>query len=211
MLFVCFKFEFFFLPFLKWFVNWRLIKVLSVSQFDRFVEWSEIHCLNIFFYGGFIHSDTLAASKTSLRSGSATTGMPFIDDTLLWCPDNDGRMVDISACLQVHKSTTRIAPRFPLSKMKTKIITEFWVKCFNSLQDATGVNVSNNQNQEIPGSSCDLSSLDPLCNDSEEILRQLVENPFDVDSFFTEFNGADVKVSIKYTLLTSTQNRMKRL
>lgn len=71
--------------------------------------------------------------------------------------------------------------------------------------------MSNNQNQEIPGSSCDLSSLDPLCNDSEEILRQLVENPFDVDSFFTEFNGADVKVSIKYTLLTSTQNRMKRL
>lgn len=61
-------------------------------------------------------------------------------------------------------------------------------------QDATGVNVTNNQNQEIPGSSCDLSSLDPLCNDSEEILRQLVENPFDVDSFFTEFNGADVKV-----------------
>lgn len=28
--------------------------------------------------------------------------MPFIDDTLLWCPDNDGRMVDISACLQVR-------------------------------------------------------------------------------------------------------------
>lgn len=64
-------------------------------------------------------------------------------------------------------------------------------------QDATGVNVTNNQNQEMPGSSCDLSSLDPLCNDSEEILRQLVENPFDVDSFFTEFNGADVKVRIK--------------
>lgn len=55
--------------------------------------------------------------------------------------------------------------------------------------------MTNNQNQEIPGSSCDLSSLDPLCNDSEEILRQLVENPFDVDSFFTEFNGADVKVN----------------
>lgn len=54
--------------------------------------------------------------------------------------------------------------------------------------------MTNNQNQEIPGSSCDLSSLDPLCNDSEEILRQLVENPFDVDSFFTEFNGADIKV-----------------
>ncbi|XP_026464240.1 ecdysone-induced protein 74EF [Ctenocephalides felis] len=26
--------------------------------------------------------------------------MPFIDDDLLWCPDNDGRMVDLSSCLQ---------------------------------------------------------------------------------------------------------------
>lgn len=74
------------------------------------------------------------------------------------------------------------------------------LSCVSQIQDATGVNVQNNQNQEIPGSSCDLSSLDPLCNDSEEILRQLVENPFDVDSFFTEFNGADVKVS--FTLST---------
>lgn len=26
--------------------------------------------------------------------------MPFLDDDLLWCPDSDGRMVDLS-CLQV--------------------------------------------------------------------------------------------------------------
>lgn len=42
---------------------------------------------------------TLAVSLT--RGGVASGAMPFIDDTLLWCPDNDGRMVDISACLQV--------------------------------------------------------------------------------------------------------------
>lgn len=57
----------------------------------------------------------------------------------------------------------------------------------------------------MPGSSCDLSSLDPLCNDSEEILRQLVENPFDVDSFFTEFSGADVKVSISFRCYTESE------
>lgn len=28
--------------------------------------------------------------------------MPFIDDDLLWCPDNDGKMVDLSSCLQVR-------------------------------------------------------------------------------------------------------------
>lgn len=27
--------------------------------------------------------------------------MPFIDDELLWCPDNDGKMVDLTQCLQV--------------------------------------------------------------------------------------------------------------
>lgn len=71
----------FFLPF----------AVTKIFKTDLFTE----------YFVGVNYSNTLAASKTSLRSGSATTGMPFIDDTLLWCPDNDGRMVDISACLQV--------------------------------------------------------------------------------------------------------------
>lgn len=29
------------------------------------------------------------------------SNMPFIDDELLWCPDNDGKMVDLTQCLQV--------------------------------------------------------------------------------------------------------------
>ncbi|XP_059620323.1 ecdysone-induced protein 74EF-like [Phlebotomus argentipes] len=90
--------------------------------------------------------------------GSAAVAMPFIEDELLWCPDNDGRMVDISACLQ----------------------------------DAVTANTTN-QNQEVAGGSCDLSSLDPLCNDSDEILRQLAENPFELDSFFSDFSAVEVK------------------
>lgn len=62
------------------------------------------------------------------------------------------------------------------------------------IQDAVTGTGSNQPNQEIAGSSCDLSGLDPMCNDSEDILRQLAENPFELDSFFTEFNGVDVKV-----------------
>lgn len=31
--------------------------------------------------------------------------MPFIDDELLWCPDNDGKMVDLTQCLQVSPSS----------------------------------------------------------------------------------------------------------
>ncbi|CAG2065049.1 unnamed protein product, partial [Timema podura] len=31
--------------------------------------------------------------------GQTPVVMPFIDDDLLWCPDNDGKMVDLSQCL----------------------------------------------------------------------------------------------------------------
>lgn len=51
----------------------------------------------------------------ALRGGAAIGGgaMPFIDDALLWCPDNDGRMVDISACL-------------PVSMMNIKVVIEMF-------------------------------------------------------------------------------------
>nr|CAD7416653.1 unnamed protein product [Timema poppensis] len=32
--------------------------------------------------------------------GQTPVVMPFIDDDLLWCPDNDGKMVDLSQCLE---------------------------------------------------------------------------------------------------------------
>lgn len=62
-------------------------------------------------------------------------------------------------------------------------------------QDAVAATGSNQQSQEIAGNSVDLSVLDPLSNETEDIMRQLVENPFELDSFFTDFNGVDVKVS----------------
>lgn len=62
-----------------------------------------------------------------------------------------------------------------------------------------GSNGNNNQ-QDLANNSCDLSALDPLCNDSEEFLRQLAENPFELDSFFTEYTGVDVKVRFKTKL-----------
>lgn len=67
----------------------------------------------------------------------------------------------------------------------------YFILKFLDLQDPT---IANNHSQEPSNFTCDLSSLDPLCNDSEEILRQLAENPFDVESFFTEFSSNDVKV-----------------
>lgn len=52
-----------------------------------------------------------------------------------------------------------------------------------------------NNQQEMNGNPFDLGNPDPLCNDSDELLRQLSENPFELDTFFTDFSTADIKVS----------------
>lgn len=44
--------------------------------------------------------------------------MPFIDDELLWCPDNDGKMVDLTQCLQ--------------ASTKMSILLKFYGFCLNS-------------------------------------------------------------------------------
>ncbi|XP_058838934.1 ecdysone-induced protein 74EF-like isoform X1 [Topomyia yanbarensis] len=83
--------------------------------------------------------------------------MPFIDDDLLWCPENDGRMVDLQACLQ----------------------------------DANGAN----QQTDTGGNGCDLNNLEEsLCNDSDELLRQLTENTFELEQFFQDFPVTEIKV-----------------
>lgn len=54
---------------------------------------------------------------------------------------------------------------------------------------------SANQNQDMNG-GCDLATLEQL-NDSDDLLRQLTENTFELDSFFTEFSAAEIKVSTR--------------
>jgi hypothetical protein len=41
---------------------------------------------------------------SSTEKFAAISIMPFIDDDLLWCPDNDGKMVDLS-CLVIASVT----------------------------------------------------------------------------------------------------------
>lgn len=53
----------------------------------------------------------------------------------------------------------------------------------------------NNQTQDLV--NCDLVNLQSLnCNDSEsdELLRQLTEDTFELETFFSEFSAADIKV-----------------
>lgn len=65
----------------------------------------------------------------------------------------------------------------------------------------------NNQNQDLV--NCDLANLESLsCNDSDELLRQLTENTFELETFFSEFSTADIKVRKSDC---ATQKQMKYL
>jgi hypothetical protein len=45
--------------------------------------------------------------------------------------------------------------------------------------------------------NCDLANLESLnVNDSDELLRQLTENTFELETFFSEFSAADIKVKL---------------
>lgn len=61
------------------------------------------------------------------------------------------------------------------------------------MQQAQSTTSTQQQNQDLV--NCDLGNLESLnCNDSEELLRQLTENPFELDTFFSELSAADIKV-----------------
>uniref|UniRef100_A0A182Q653 Uncharacterized protein n=1 Tax=Anopheles farauti TaxID=69004 RepID=A0A182Q653_9DIPT len=110
-----------------------------------------------YFLNHKLSDPTLALA--SLRGGSAIVAMPFIDDELLWSPDNDGRMVDLQACLQTESNQTA------------------------------------SQTAELANGGCDLNTLDdPLDNDSDELLRQLTENSFELEQFFQDFPATEIKV-----------------
>ncbi|XP_057326972.1 ecdysone-induced protein 74EF isoform X1 [Microplitis mediator] len=45
---------------------------------------------------------------SSLVPKEESSNMPFIDDELLWCPDNDGKMVDLTQCLQENNAAQSV-------------------------------------------------------------------------------------------------------
>ncbi|XP_049314755.1 ecdysone-induced protein 74EF isoform X2 [Bactrocera dorsalis] len=92
--------------------------------------------------------------------------MPFIDDALLWCPDNDGRMVgglDIAPCMQEEA--------------------------------ATGNNNENgNESTQLDERNTELNSLEPLCTESsDELFRQLSESNFEIESLLSDLATVEVK------------------
>ncbi|RZF39952.1 hypothetical protein LSTR_LSTR002355, partial [Laodelphax striatellus] len=94
---------------------------ILVFIFGKIVPRRQLSCFgssfkNIEIYQATTQSGTLAFLKPGPPLGTGGMGgmgggpmggagpppavMQFIDDDLLWCPDNDGKMVDLSNCLE---------------------------------------------------------------------------------------------------------------
>lgn len=161
--------------------------------------------------------------------GDALVPMSFIEDDLLWCPDNDGRLVDIASCLDGTTTTNGNEPQGQVignglpgggggggqvgnnSSVPPNPQTATSILAAN-LNNNNNNNTSNHNHNNISSSSsssscnassttvvataCDLANLDSLEGEPEEILRQLAENPFEIEYFFSDMPGVEVKEEI---------------
>jgi hypothetical protein len=122
--------------------------------------------------------------------------MPFIEDELLWCPSNDGRMVGDFQGIQVTPLKLSSNSSHEINPIQNP--TSFQDMSDGAQQgqpqsQPQEIQPTTNQNQDLE--NCDLANLESLnVNDSDELLRQLTENTFELETFFSEFSTADIKV-----------------
>lgn len=95
-------------------------------------------------------------------------GMPFIDNDLLWCPDNDGKMVDITSCLQ---DADGVPIGHPSSATGT--LGEL------SQSDLTSLVPSLQEEPEQMG--------------DEDLFKQLNDPSFEIENLLNEFNSTEIK------------------
>lgn len=156
--------------------------------------------------------------------------MSFIEDELLWCPDNDGRLVDIASCLdgnnpngngqqsnavstqsQMGANSNGLISNNPGSgaQQSNSAVTNVVLAAMEQQLQQQQLSDSNNNISSSssngdggggPGGGggessvhCDLANLDNLDGEPEEILRQLAEHPFEIEYFFSDMPGVEVK------------------
>ncbi|GJQ74591.1 Eip74EF [Trypoxylus dichotomus] len=124
-------------------------------------------------YKSLCRSTAVAGTQAEGDPSPMSLAMPFIDNDLLWCPDNDGNMVDLSACLQDAASVA--------------------VGQQNSATNSAATTSNSGGLGELTQS--DLSSLVPSLQeepeqmgDTEDIFKQL-SVPFELDNFLDEINN----------------------
>ena len=117
--------------------------------------------------------------------------MPFIDDDLLWCPDNDGRMVDLS-CLVSKLHTT-----FSLGGVWILFLFPFeQTTAQNGQQAAMHVQMNHGEfsSDLTELSHADLNGLVSEIDDGEgdDIFKQF--GNFELDNIFAEFDEKVLKL-----------------
>jgi E74-like factor 1/2/4 len=102
-------------------------------------------------------------------TSSMSLAMPFIDNDLLWCPDNDGKMVDLSACLQDAASVA--------------------VGQQNTATGGLGELSQSDLSSLVPPMPEEQTHM----GDNDDIFKHLTDPSFELDNLLNEFNTHDIK------------------
>ncbi|CAD1479678.1 unnamed protein product, partial [Heterotrigona itama] len=129
--------------------------------------------------------------------------MPFIDDELLWCPDNDGKMVDLTQCLQVGPSSKN-----QFCNRKSKSLTRLYR--LSHQESSTG--------QSVEFSPMELSALvgtpaapNMPAEEGEGMAGVTGEEPFDtLDTFLRELQADLAEASQPTSTTTSATPSCRR-
>ncbi|EDW41901.1 GM24321 [Drosophila sechellia] len=121
--------------------------------------------------------------------------MPFIDDALLWCPDNDGRLVgglDLGTCIaddSTANGTENLNPSIqsagnpnnPQQSVGGEVLVSV-ESAGNELNGAAARNVN--------------VVVEPLCggDSSDELFRSFSESNFEIESLLSDLATVEVKV-----------------
>uniref|UniRef100_A0A6P4DWU4 Ecdysone-induced protein 74EF-like n=1 Tax=Drosophila rhopaloa TaxID=1041015 RepID=A0A6P4DWU4_DRORH len=122
--------------------------------------------------------------------------MPFIDDALLWCPDNDGRLVgglDLGTCIADDSTVTgtenlnpsiqsAVNPNNPQQSVGGGGVGGGVASAGNELNGAAARNVN--------------VVVEPLCggDSSDELFRSFSESNFEIESLLSDLATVEVKV-----------------
>lgn len=114
--------------------------------------------------------NSYALALLAPRGGSAAhPAMPFIEDDLLWCPDNDGRMVDLNLGVPGTEELTNVD---------------------NVGANGDGQQPANSTAPDLPGPSVELNAIDPsLCNDLDLDFDNLLDFPVNINEIKEENNN----------------------
>ncbi|KAM8707835.1 hypothetical protein ACLKA7_014892 [Drosophila subpalustris] len=142
--------------------------------------------------------------------------MPFIDDALLWCPDNDGRLVgglDLATCITDDSTVNAENINPTLQTVGTSNNNALQQHHLQQLQQQHQHQQQHQQQQQLQhlqqqqqsAGSQELSGsaarnvnvvVEPLCgsDSSDELFRTLSESNFEIESLLSDLATVEVKV-----------------